>query len=618
MVPGDAALLADGVDVPVRVVGLSRAWSFRPAAAAREVAFRLELDATNAPNLPGAPRLSATPDGDAIFRHARDFNSASSIATVGICGYMGLLYAALFALDRRRSEHAWVALQAALSVVIASGYSGVLVAAIPRWAYLVSADSMLAVMLAARGFARSYFRRPPMHAAWPVGVVVVVLGGFLVSDAIARSMLAMGIGVLCLVGAIWQIVSSVREFRSGRDRFPAAMLGAAWVFAMVVTVPDFISLMGLGEIAGGFKGLDLGMGVFCVFQAFILGRDHIRSLRDAETRVTELETQRRELDQLNEDLRYQVAERSRELTEALRWSVDGLAPASLAVGDVFDARYRVTRPLGRGGMGAVYEVERIRDGRGFALKVVTAALTGRQAARFAQEAEIGARLHHENLVSIVDVGVTAGATPFLVMELVQGGSLEDRRGRFGDRGWALPILRQIAAGLAELHANRIVHRDLKPGNVLLVEGNRGGGPVAKISDFGISFFGVPDDGVVTADDSVVDVEGATLRGQPSPRALTQSGTVMGTPSYMPPEALREAARHPSADVFSFGILAYEALTGQSPFTVPPVLLARSGKQLPEPAAPEGVARPVAEVVLACLRAEPSQRPRAREVAEAMV
>ncbi len=186
----------------------------------------------------------------------------------------------------------------------------------------------------------------------------------------------------------------------------------------------------------------------------------------------------------------------------------------LSPGDTFDSRYLVVRALGAGGMGDVYDVERATDRRRLALKVVTAALQAKQAARFAREAEIGARLHHENLVSIVDVGIAAGATPFLVMELVQGGSLEDKRARFGDTRWALPILRQIASGLAELHANSVVHRDLKPGNVLLVEGNGGAAPIAKISDFGISRFGALDDS------AEVDVEGATVSPgarSPSPR-----------------------------------------------------------------------------------------------------
>jgi len=329
----------------------------------------------------------------------------------------------------------------------------------------------------------------------------------------------------------------------------------------------------------------------------------------AEARVKEVEDRNREVNALNDELRRQVAERSRELTEALARSEGSVAPAALDVGDVFDGRYRVTRALGRGGMGAVYEVERSRDAKRLALKVVTGAMSAKHAARFAREAEIGARLQHENLVSIVDVGIAAGVTPFLVMELVQGSSLEDKRARFGDAAWARPIVRQVAAGLAELHANRVVHRDLKPGNVLLVENGGSSPPLAKISDFGISRFGALDDsGDATAHPGAAHA---------SPRDLTETGALMGTPVYMPPEAWFGPARHPSADVFSLGVLAYEALTGRSPFAVPPVLLVRARQPIPAPAPLDGVDATVASLVLTCLRVEPAERPRAKEIAEAL-
>ena len=118
----------------------------------------------------------------------------------------------------------------------------------------------------------------------------------------------------------------------------------------------------------------------------------------------------------------------------------------------------------------------------------------------------------------------------------------------------------------------------------------------------------------------VDAEGATAHpgaAHASPRDLTETGALMGTPVYMPPEAWFGPAKHPSADVFSLGVLAYEALTGRSPFAVPPVLLVRSRQPIPTPAPLDGVDAEVAELVLACLRVEPSERPRAKEVAEGL-
>jgi serine/threonine-protein kinase len=349
--------------------------------------------------------------------------------------------------------------------------------------------------------------------------------------------------------------------------------------------------------------------------------DSIASLlRQADARVKELESRERELEargreigQLNVDLGHQVAERSRELAEVLARSA-GVTTALPSVGEVFDGRYRVVRELGRGGMGAVYAVERSRDGRRLALKIVTGAASGRHAARFAREAEIGARIQHEHLVSIFDVGVAAGGAPFLVMELVEGGSLEDQRARFGDEAWAVPILRQIASGLAKLHANRVIHRDLKPANVLLVDAGVGQPPIAKISDFGISRFGAVDDSADLDGDGVtVD---ASANQEASHRDLTQAGALMGTPLYMPPEAWFGPVRHPSADVFSFGVVAYEALTGRAPFDLEAIARMRAGKSIPSPSPLSGVRAEVAALVLRCLRAEPSERPTAKAIAEA--
>src|SRR6185436_18744278 len=188
--------------------------------------------------------------------------------------------------------------------------------------------------------------------------------------------------------------------------------------------------------------------------------------------------------------------------------------------------------------------------RRLALKVVTGSVTGAQAARFAREAEIGARLEHENLVRIVDVGVSPAGAPFLVMELVEGKSLDERRERFGNATWALAVLRQVGRGLQALHDAGVVHRDLKPGNVLLsgdVES-----PRARISDFGISRFNTLP--------SAADVDAMADTADPAKglmgASMTKAGALLGTPLYMAPEAARGAqAIHKPADVFAFGLIA---------------------------------------------------------------
>jgi hypothetical protein len=297
---------------------------------------------------------------------------------------------------------------------------------------------------------------------------------------------------------------------------------------------------------------------------------------------------------LENELSYQVAQRSREIGAALaRHDTPGAGSiADMSPGARFDARYEIVRPLGEGGMGAVFEVKRITDGQSLALKVVTGPVSRASTQRFAREAEIGARLRHPNLVPIVDVGIAPHGAPFLVMELIKGTSLEEHRERFGDETWARPILLQIARGLLALHAAKVVHRDLKPGNVLL----SGDEPslLARIADFGISRL------------NEVAIDGSA----PTAAKLTGTNAMLGTPFYMAPELAHGRAADAAADIFAFGIVAYEMLTGRGPFAMPPVIVAMAGQELPPPP-------PIAcEIVLGCIRADPRARPAAQELVDA--
>jgi Protein kinase domain len=345
-----------------------------------------------------------------------------------------------------------------------------------------------------------------------------------------------------------------------------------WGLGLIVisVVPGMLEGVGLVN-ASGLNVSRWGVLAFIGSLGYALVLADRAQAEALRLRVLELEKSRSEIEALNTELRRQVADKSRALAAAIESS--GPTPQKLpAVGEVFDGRYVVLRLVGRGGMGAVFEVRRIADKKPFALKLMTGRFLAEDGARFLREAEIAARIQHPNLVSVVDVGATAAGTLFLVMELVPGWSLERLEEKWKQRSWALEVLLQIARGMRALHKEGVVHRDLKPANVLVDESAEGKVQV-KLTDFGIAHQRV-------ATGSSAD----TLPASSSDRGhLTRAGETMGTPQYLPPDLVGAAhTTTPEADAFSFGVMACELLCGQYPFAVPPALEVMAGR-LPGPA-----------------------------------
>lgn len=189
-----------------------------------------------------------------------------------------------------------------------------------------------------------------------------------------------------------------------------------------------------------------------------------RTQNDLRAQVEALAARNQQIGQLNDELRRQIEQRSRRLIELLLPSAErSRSVPELAEGDLLGERYRITRMLGKGGMGAVYEVERTTDKHRLAAKVLHTAMANRTGlSRFAREAQIMARLSHEHLVAIWDVDVTSTGTLYLVMELVQGLPLSACQERASDPAWACAVLGQIATALDLLHKNGIVHREQCP------------------------------------------------------------------------------------------------------------------------------------------------------------
>jgi hypothetical protein len=210
--------------------------------------------------------------------------------------------------------------------------------------------------------------------------------------------------------------------------------------------------------------------------------------------------------------------------------------------------YEIVAPLGAGGMGEVYRARDSRLKREVAIKVLPQAfsLDADRLRRFEQEALATAALNHPNILAVFDIGTNEGS-PYVVSELLEGETLRDRL-----RGGAIAVRKtleyalQIAHGLAAAHEKGIVHRDLKPENIFITKDGR-----AKILDFGLAKLTQPESGDHTA--------------MPTMTQATEAGVVLGTAGYMSPEQVRGTAVDARSDIFSFGAILYEMISGKRAF-----------------------------------------------------
>jgi len=257
--------------------------------------------------------------------------------------------------------------------------------------------------------------------------------------------------------------------------------------------------------------------------------------------------------------------------------------------------YEIGAPLGSGGMGEVYRARDSRLNRTVAIKVLPASFSADpdRLQRFAQEARAAAALNHPNILSIFDIGEQQGA-PYVVSELLEGETLRERlrNGPLSIRK-AIDYSLQVARGLAAAHEKGIVHRDLKPENLFITEDGR-----VKILDFGLAKLTRPE----------ITSEGDDA---PTVHAATEPGLVMGTAGYMSPEQVRGKPTDPRSDIFSFGAILYEMISGKrafhgdTPADTMSAILKEETPELSETArnVPPGLDR----IVRHCLEKVPSQR-----------
>ena len=211
---------------------------------------------------------------------------------------------------------------------------------------------------------------------------------------------------------------------------------------------------------------------------------------------------------------------------------------TLPIGSVLSDRYRIDAFLAEGGMAVVYRAHDLRLERNVAIKIVKDEFANSPdyLTAFINEAKLAAKVNHPNLVNVFDQGVD-GDYDYLVMELVEGKTLREILGKFGkiEQARALDVIASVLAGLSALHRAGIIHRDVKPENIILANDGR-----IKLTDFGLA--------------------------RPTATSQASGSPLLGTVAYISPEALKGQVLDARSDLYSLGVVLFELLTGQQPFT----------------------------------------------------
>ena len=426
-------------------------------------------------------------------------------------------------------------------------------------------------------------------------------------------------------------VACAAAYTGGFDAPIISMAFAVWIFGALVApiasrvVPLLFAVQLVEVLAlvywlsphagpvGLFITIAIVVASFCSVGSFLHDQARIRvflanerlEAMNAELeqrvrdQVREIIVRAREVDALNAELRQSVQQRSRELAEALRrLSTARVESAYLETGALVGGRVRIIRLLGRGGMGVVYLGDDRVTGLRVAVKLMHPSVAGDPAAlqRFLVEATAASAVPHPGIVKTLQVDVDDAGRLYQIMEHVPGVSLERRleRGRMVQAHVAR-IGAQVARALSAAHVAGVVHRDIKPGNLIVCSG----APGVRIVDFGLS--------------KIVADEGT------GPTALTRTNQMIGTPAYMSPEQVRDAASVTAAtDVYSLAIVLFELLSGARPFgeTSGAGLYAAHLSADPRPLGPDTDPE-LAALIRTCLAKAAETRPSANQMALAL-
>lgn len=394
-----------------------------------------------------------------------------------------------------------------------------------------------------------------------------------------------------------------------------ARSGQLWFVILGTLVPSLLALVGLGawsarRVSKAYEtqletaNLNLGQAVEVTQKTNLAlaqaRRETEREKANVVLRNQEVEAARTVLEERNRELDQKIAE-----LEASNQQADRIfsALAKTLPGTVLDTKYRLERVIGTGGFGAVYAATQLNLNKPVAVKVFRPSPGNDSAAaaeRFRREAVTASRVNHPNAISILDSNVSGDGISYLVMELLDGVTLADELKLYGRFPLArcVNIIVPTCLALAAAHASGVIHRDIKPDNIFLHRSTLG--ETVKVLDFGIA--------------RLIDSEG---KGN-----VTETGLVIGTPSYMSPERILGQPFDEKADVYALGVLLYEMLSGLKPFPGPFKNIGAVMEVLKSEVTPlhrflPNLPDEVEDVVMRAISRDPETRPTATEMAEVL-
>jgi serine/threonine-protein kinase len=460
------------------------------------------------------------------------------------------------------------------------------------WVLMLGLGSMTTLLVSHRLSRVPWFASRPNVLIFWTSLIIAALIGLLCGRT--GGFVSPAAGVLLLLWLFGSVIAPVTPLETVVDTtchllvvtamivLTAPQPGSPWMFLV-------ISATGIGLV---------GAGMFLVDRANVRMFRMQRSLdavnadleRRVDEQVAEIRARADRIDVLNAQLQQRVFERSRELEAALTRLARPARISSPPVGARLNDRFELVRRIDSGGMADVFEGFDHATRTPVAIKTIHARSFSDVSSlhRFLREARAATAVVHDGIVRTLDIDVMTDGTLFLVMELLEGETLAAWLENTSSRpvGAIARVGRILAEALAAAHAGGVVHRDIKPSNVMLTVGAP---PGVKLLDFGVS----------------------KLLGPSNPpeddARVTGSRAIVGTPAYMAPEqALGSTSAGPPADIYSLGVLLYEALTNMLPYEGiadrhfgPPMHVSRLRPELP-PA--------LARTVMRCLDHDPQGRP----------